>query len=115
MKKLLAYVVSAILMWSPIAAQAGMATSESLSATPIETLLNNDAFIQQMSDLGVSQAQLSDRLSQMTAAEQAQLANNLGNLPAGQDVLSLVFTVFLVFMITDMLGATDVFSFVHKL
>lgn len=115
MKKLLAYVVSAILIWSPLAAQAGMATSESLVTTPVETILNNAAFTQQMSDLGIGETQLADRLSQMTDAEQAQLANNLDSLPAGQDVLSLAFTLFLIFMVTDMLGATDVFTFVNEI
>jgi len=123
MKKLLAYIVSALVMWSPIAAHAGMATSQSLIETPVETpvetlvdtLVDNAAFMQQMADMGVSQAQFEARLAQLTTDERSQLALRMSELPAGGDILSLAFLVFIVFIITDMLGATDVFTFVNEI
>jgi type IV secretory pathway VirB2 component (pilin) len=119
MKKLLAYIVSALVMWSPIAAHAGMATSQSLIETPVETLVDtlvdNAAFMQQMADMGVSQAQFEARLAQLTPDERSQLALRMSELPAGGDILSLAFLVFIVFIITDMLGATDVFTFVNEI
>ncbi len=114
-KKFIVMVVSTIMLLAPIGAQAGMADSNSVLEQPATTVFDMDALAAQMAALGVTEQQLQDRLATMTEAEQAQLANNLNNLPAGQDVLSLAFTIFLVFMVTDMMGATDVFTFVNEL
>ena len=54
---------------------------------------------------------LSDREIKMVAAE-------IDNLPAGRDgfgtVVAVILLVFLVLLVTDLLGATDVFPFVKK-
>jgi hypothetical protein len=42
-----------------------------------------------------------------------QLNNHLTELPAGGDILGLAVLVFLVFVLTDVIGATDIFPFIH--
>ena len=54
-----------------------------------------------------------ERIAQMTDQEIAHLNQQLAELPAGGDVLGLVVLIFIVFIITDAIGATDIFPFVH--
>jgi hypothetical protein len=49
----------------------------------------------------------------MTQDEVAQLNQQINQLPAGGDGLGIVILVFLVFVITDVIGATDIFPFIH--
>ena len=65
----------------------------------------------QLEDLGVDTSQLSDRIASLTAAEIQQLNAELEQQPAG-GIVGVLLTIFIVFIITDMLCATDIFSFV---
>ena len=68
---------------------------------------------QQLSSMGVSAADVESRINQMTHEEIAQLNLNMAELPAGEGVLGTIVLIFLVFVITDVIGATDIFPFVH--
>ena len=50
----------------------------------------------------------------MTDAEIAQLNQRIDQMPAGGDVLSIIFTVFIILLITDILGFTKVFPFTRS-
>lgn len=76
-------------------------------------IINREDVQQQLLSMGVSSADIEGRINQMTHEEIAQLNQQMTELPAGADGLGLVVLVFLVFVITDMLGATDIFPFVH--
>ncbi len=60
---------------------------------------------------GVSVEQAAERVAALSDAEVAALAHNIETAPAGADVLGLLFTVFIVLLITDILGLTKVFPF----
>lgn len=68
---------------------------------------------------GVSAQEVLLRVNSLTDQEVMKLAQNIDLLPAAGDggvgslVGALVF-IFLVLLITDILGYTDVFPFVHK-
>lgn len=51
------------------------------------------------------------RVDAMTDAEAQTVANQLDKLPAGGDVLGTVVFVFLVLLVTDILGLTKIFPF----
>ncbi|MCW9058976.1 MAG: PA2779 family protein [Gammaproteobacteria bacterium] len=68
---------------------------------------------QQLSDMGVDPLQAAERVTRMTDAEIAALSEGLGDLPAGSGVLGAVVLIFVVFVITDVIGATDIFPFIH--
>ena len=68
-----------------------------------------------LTQLGVDPEQAKSRVAAMSDAEVTQLNQHLADQPAGQDILGLAFMVFVVFVITDMLGATDVFPFVKNI
>lgn len=59
---------------------------------------------------GVSPADIDKRIDNLTASELLQIQNQLAVLPAGADgVLGAVLTIILIFVLLDVLGATDVF------
>jgi hypothetical protein len=62
---------------------------------------------------GVSVQELRARVNALTDAEAAQLMVQIDAAPAGGDVLGLIFTVFIVLLVTDILGFTKVFPFTH--
>ncbi len=68
---------------------------------------------QQLSDMGVDPLQAVERVARMTDAEIAALSEGLGDLPAGSGVLGAVVLIFVVFVVTDVIGATDIFPFIH--
>jgi hypothetical protein len=50
----------------------------------------------------------------MSDSEVAQLAGRIDQAPAGGEVLGLLFTVFIVLLITDIMGLTKVFPFTRS-
>lgn len=69
----------------------------------------------QLTQMGVDADAAADRISSMTDAEISQLNETLQNAPAGEGVVGVLLTIFIVFIITDALGATDVFNFVDPI
>ena len=68
---------------------------------------------QQLHSMGVTAAELENRVNQMTQQEIAQLNQQINELPAGSGVLGFLLLIFIVFVITDVIGATDIFPFIH--
>lgn len=63
---------------------------------------------------GVSVDALRDRVASLTDAEAAQLLAQIDQAPAGADILGVIFTVFIVLLVTDILGLTKVFPFTRS-
>ena len=78
-------------------------------------LLNREDVQQQLLDYGVAPETVKDRVSKMTDAEVAQLNQQIADMPAGSGVLGAAVLIFVVFVVTDVLGATDIFPFVHPI
>jgi len=55
------------------------------------------------------------RVDAMTDAEVQTVSKQLDSLPAGGDVLGVLFTVFVILLITDILGLTKVFPFTRPI
>ena len=66
--------------------------------------------------MGVNPDEATARVAVMTDAEVRQLAARIDTLPAGQGVaealISAALIIFIVLLITDLMGVTDVFPFV---
>ena len=86
-----------------------------LNRSDILHMLDREAARQQLSALGVSPEMVKQRVGQMTDVEVAQLNQHLADLPAGGDIWGVLLLLFIVFIITDMLGATDIFPFVKPI
>lgn len=106
-------------------AQAGMVTTDQvLDAAQLEQtreqvieFLARDDVRQQLEALGVDPDEASARAANMTDAEVMQIAGQLEQLPAGQDalgaILGAVIIIFVVLLVTDILGLTNIFPFVR--
>jgi hypothetical protein len=67
---------------------------------------------ERMQALGVSPQAARDRVDALNDEEVAALADRLDQLPAGgTDVLTVALIVFLVLLLTDILGYTKIFPF----
>ena len=118
MHKLLAAVMLMTTLLSGYA-QAGMVSTQDLinhgsasySKDQLQAAIESDELRSQLLDLGVDPEQLSDRIASLTPAEIAQLNAELENQPAG-GIIGVLLALFVVFIITDMLCATDLFPFV---
>lgn len=81
------------------------------NTTQLQEALASAALRQQLEELGVDPAQLADRVASLTPEEINQLNSELENQPAG-GILGALLLIFVLFVITDMLCATDLFPFV---
>jgi hypothetical protein len=79
----------------------------------LHNALNRDDVQAQLLARGVDPAQVQARVDSLTDEEMQTLATNMDQLPAGGDGLigALVF-IFIVLLVTDLLGLTNVFPFV---
>ncbi len=93
---------------------AQMQAATEAKASLLMTIARTDVQ-QRLIALGVDPAQVEQRISQLTPDELQRLNQRMAELPAGAGVLELVVFIFLIFIITDMLGATDVFPFVRPI
>lgn len=101
-------------------AQAGMVSTQDYilssdgshySKEQLQEALASEELQQQLAGMGVDTDQLADRVASLTPEEIRQLNNELENQPAG-GIVGILLALFIVFIITDMLCATDLFSFV---
>jgi len=81
---------------------------ESLSR--IELLLAREDVAQQMVELGVQPQQVMARLDAMTTTELLELESRFDEQVAGGDALAIIGTVFLVLLILELVGVTDIFK-----
>ena len=119
-KKTLSLLLSIALLTMTSSAQAAMITNDIVIAQSqqqdarnelVRTVQREDVR-QQLLDLGVSPAAVEDRINMMTPEEIAHLNQQIADLPAGGDVLGVLLVIFIVFVITDIIGATDIFPFI---
>ena len=78
-------------------------------------IINRADVKQQLLALGVGPEHVTSRINQMTADEIAQLNRQIEALPAGGDLLGVLLVVFIVFVITNVIGATDIFPFIKSI
>jgi len=73
---------------------------------------------QQLIRLGVDPNEAAERVATLSDEELQQIAGRLDELPAGEGAVGIVvgaiLIIFLVLLITDLLGLTDVFPFVKS-
>ncbi len=107
----------------PVSAFAGMvstddATNHALAdqgRAKIMALIQRDDISKQLQSKGVTAEQAVARVNSLTDDEALQVSAKLDQLPAGGEVLSLLFTVFIVLLVTDILGFTKVFPFTRSI
>jgi hypothetical protein len=119
----LAWLLSAMLAMIPIMpSQAAMVGTEqiinpsqsSLARDDLQQFLDQEATQQQLLVWGVSPEWVRKRADSLTDTERVRINQEINNLKAGgNSVLGVLLIIFLVFVITDVIGATDIFPFIH--
>ena len=75
----------------------------------INRVLMSDSVSTQLAALGVDPNQARQRVAALTDADLVKLDRDLQSLPAGGGPLELVLVVFLVLLILDLTGLTNIF------
>lgn len=121
-RKFAALALAASLLGGQLApVHAGMiGTSEVLAAEQaradranLAALLEREDLRRQFAAMGVDAEAAKQRVAGLTDAEVARINQRIAELPAGGDVLGVIVLIFVIFVITDAIGATDIFPFVH--
>jgi hypothetical protein len=106
----------------PMGAQAAIVTSEQAQAVSVSAerasvnaFFARDDVRQALQAQGVSASDALARVQAMSDAEIAQLADRVGQAPAGGDIVGALFTVFVILLVTDILGFTKVFPFTRSI
>jgi hypothetical protein len=107
--------------------QAALVTTDQVMTDPaavagnrekVVHFLQQDAVREHLVAMGVDPSEVEARLAALSPAELAQLSTRIDQMPAGGDgigaVVVAILIVFLVLLITDLAGLTDVFPFVKK-
>jgi hypothetical protein len=89
------------------------ATQANVDRGMLRETLQRDSVKQQLAAMGVTQEQALQRVDRMTDQEVARLNQQLADLPAGGDVLGVIVLFLVIFIITDIIGATNIFPFIH--
>ena len=107
-------------VWSATATAGMVGTGEMIGQQQVQldrqeliSMLDRQDVQAKLADLGVNQDQVKERIQNLTPAELADFERQLAEAPAGQDVVGIIVLFLLVFIITDMLCATNVFPFVN--
>jgi len=107
-------------------AQAKMVTTDEVigQSTPsddrerVRNFLMREDVQEQLTLLGVDPEEAAQRVAGLSDEEIEQIAGRLDELPAGEGalgaVIGAILVIFLVLLITDLLGLTDVFPFVRR-
>lgn len=80
------------------------------SVSRIELLLAREDVAERMVALGVQPQQVMARLDAMTTAELLELESRFNEQVAGGDALGVIGAVFLVLLILELVGVTDIFK-----
>jgi hypothetical protein len=114
-------VVSTLTMGVPMGAQARLietgetlAVSEGTARSRVDVFMAREDVLKALQSYGVSAEQARGRIRAMTDTEIQQLAGKIEQMPAGGEILGIMFTLFIVLLVTDILGLTKVFPFTRS-
>jgi hypothetical protein len=84
--------------------------SRAASLSRIEILLAREDVGRQLEAFGVDRALVTERLNGLSHAELMELEGQLDSQVAGGDIIGLIGAVFVVLLILELVGVTDIFK-----
>tara|TARA_R110002167_G_scaffold180045_1_gene380180 strand:+ start:1654 stop:2022 length:369 start_codon:yes stop_codon:yes gene_type:complete len=99
---------------APISSDALLGQAAAPQLSQLQAALQGQQIRDQLLERGVDPQMLEQRLASLTPQELQTLNQQIDELPNGGIIGTLVL-IFLVFVITDALGATDLFPFVDPI
>jgi hypothetical protein len=119
-RKITVYLFSAcflsVVMLQPVSAaiistQTALASEQRAGEVArIQQFLDRDDVQAQLIEMGVEPAAAQERVAALTDAELARIAQHLDQLPAGGSVIAVVGIVFVVLLILELVGVTNIFT-----
>jgi len=115
-KLLLSFILSLSIFSSTMFAEM-VGTRELMHSAPkvnIDSFLAKQEVQDKLATLGVSSATIKERMASLTDDEIAQINQKIDQMPAGGDVgaiIGVLAFIFVLLLITDILGFTKVFTF----
>ncbi|MBL4835703.1 MAG: PA2779 family protein [Pseudomonas sp.] len=85
----------------------------SVDREALKSMLSDEAVQEKIASMGVSSEQVEQRINSLTADELAHFNTQLDEAPAGAGILGIIVLFLVIFIITDMLCATNVYKFVN--
>ncbi len=76
-------------------------------------MLDDEEVQKKLESMGVDRQQVETRIASLTPAELAQFNQQLDEAPAGAGVVGIIVLFLVIFIITDMLCATNIFNFIN--
>ncbi|MGA0025573.1 MAG: PA2779 family protein [Burkholderiales bacterium] len=102
----------------PLPASAGIVTTDQITASAerdrVRDFMVREDVRAQMESLGVDANSVRDRVDAMTDEEVGKLAGRIDQMPAGGGIIGVLFAVFIILLVTDILGLTKVFPFTRS-
>ncbi len=97
------------------AAAAMQAAPRSEAHARLQSALDRADLAAMLQARGVSVEEMRARVDALTDAEAQQMLQQIDNAPAGSsDVVGVLFTIFIILLVTDILGLTKVFPFTRS-
>ncbi|MCW7537624.1 PA2779 family protein [Aquabacterium sp. A7-Y] len=96
-----------------VAAQARSAAGDTQRAR-LATELDRPGLAERLQAYGVSAEQARERVAALSDEDAAALVAQIDEAPAGGDVLGVVVFVFVLLLVTDILGFTKIFPFTRS-
>lgn len=81
----------------------------------ISAFIEREDILARLQQQGVTAGEAKARVDALTDEEAHKIAGKLDQLPAGGEILGILLTVFIVLLITDILGFTKVFPFTRSI
>lgn len=107
-------------MWAIPASASIVGTGELLTEqradidrAELMSMLEREDVKSTLATMGVGEQEVKDRIQSLTPAELADFKQQLAEAPAGEGVVGIIVLFLLVFIITDILCATDIFPFIN--
>lgn len=81
----------------------------------IRSFLDREDVRKELQTQGVDVNTAKARVDALTDEEVQKVAGKLDKMPAGGDIIGILFTVFVILLVTDILGFTKVFPFTRSI
>lgn len=81
----------------------------------IHSFLDREDVRKELQTQGVDANTAKARVDALTDEEVQKVAGKLDQMPAGGEVLGILLTIFVILLVTDILGFTKVFSFTRSI
>lgn len=118
LRRTLSWALITVFLSASLQVQAGMVGNEQLDQqvqtetqrNQVRDLLAREEVRAALQEYGISEQQAEERINNMTPAELQQMHDQLAKMPAGGDgAIGIILGVIFIFIILDLLGATDIF------